>query len=74
MQTFLVFSLGTTISILTIIGKWNHLQVSLVHEGKGDQGFPQAFNLQRKTKSRKGFMGGFLNLWLLACFKGGRDL
>ncbi len=35
METFLLFLLGTRILILTIIGKWNHPKVPLVHKGKG---------------------------------------
>jgi hypothetical protein len=34
MKTFLVFSLGTRILILTIIKEWNHPQIPLVHERK----------------------------------------
>jgi len=33
--------------------------------------FPQAFIGQKKTKSRKGLMGGFFNLWFFACVKRG---
>jgi hypothetical protein len=35
------------------------------------EGFPQALIGQKKTKSKKGLMGGFCNLWFFACVKGG---
>ncbi len=34
-ETLIVFSLSAKILILTIIGKWNHPQLLLIHERKG---------------------------------------
>ncbi len=78
MKTVLVFSLGIRIFILTIIGWMDHLQVPLVHEKErrpliGWRDFTSS-HWPLKTSSRRGLMGGSLNLWWLVCVERERDL
>jgi hypothetical protein len=67
METFLVFSLGIRILILTIIEKWNILNSHWFMNGKEaidqKEGFPQAFIGQGKTSSRKDLEGGSLSCY-----------
>jgi hypothetical protein len=67
METFLVFSLGTRILLLTIIEKWNILNSHWFMNGKEaidwKEGFPQALIGQGTTSSRKDLEGGSLSCY-----------